>query len=475
MKGSIQFGTSGWRAILGEDFTFRNVRIVSQAIAQMLRQEKKGQQGILIGHDSRFMGEKFAKAAAEVMAAHGIPVLLCDRETPTPTISAQILHHHLAGGMNISASHNPPEYNGIKFTADWGGPALPETTQAIEQRIAPLLQGDHVKWLPFDQAVKDGMIRVFDPKPEYFALLEKHVDAETIRKADLRIVMDPLYGTSRGYLDEFLRQAGAKMAVLHYWRDPYFGGLTPEPNVHTTEELQKTVLEEQAQLGLSTDGDADRFGIVDQDGSFMDPNLVFALLLDYLTTTRGWKGAVGRSIATTHLIDRVAAYHDLAVQETPVGFKFLGTLLSEGKIRMGGEESAGLSIQGHVPEKDGILACLLVAEMVARSGKSLTTLSADLWKRVGQIFTKREDLKIAEGMRECLDKVKNNPPESLAGQSVREVKTLDGCKLLLEDGSWFLFRPSGTEPLVRCYGEACTAEQLDRVMRDGGKLLGISG
>ncbi len=474
MMATIKFGTSGWRAILGEDFTFRNVRIVSQAIAQMLRQDKKGQKGIIIGHDSRFMGEQFAKAAAEVMAAHGIPVLLCDRETPTPTISAHILHHHLGGGINISASHNPPEYNGIKFTPDWGGPALPETTQAIEQRITPLLHGEHVKWVPFDQAQKNGLVRVFDPRPEYFALLEKHVEIEAIQKAKLRIVMDPLYGTARGYLDEFLRKAGAKMAVLHYWRDPYFGGLTPEPNVTTTDELQKTVLREQAQLGLATDGDADRFGIVDQDGTFIEPNLIIALLLDYLTTTRGWKGQVARSIATTHLIDRVAAYHGLGVQETPVGFKFLGALLSEGKIRMGGEESAGLSIQGHVPEKDGILACLLVAEMVARTGKTLTTLREDLASRIGKIFTTREDLRIAEGMRENLDKVKDNPPEDFAGQTVREVKTIDGCKLLLEDGSWFLFRPSGTEPLVRCYGEASTAEQLELVMQAGSKLLGIA-
>lgn len=470
---TIKFGTSGWRAVLGEDFTFRHARIVVQAIAQVLRQGKKGQQGVIIGHDSRFMGEQFARSASEVMAAHGIPVLLCDRETPTPTISAQILHHHLAGGINISASHNPPEYNGIKFTPDWGGPALPETTQAIEQRIAPLLHGEHVKWIPYEQAQKNGMVRELDARPEYFTLLEKHVDTDTIRNANMRIVMDPLYGTSRGYLDEFLRKAGAKMAVLHYWRDPYFGGLTPEPNKKTTSELQKTVLQEQAQLGLATDGDADRFGIVDDDGTFIDPNLIIALLLDYLASTRGWSGKVGRSIATTHLVDRVAAYHGLAVEETPVGFKFLGALLSEKAIMMGGEESAGLSVQGHVPEKDGILACLLVAEMVGRTGKSVRALAAELTNRVGLVCTRREDVRIADGMRDHLEHVKRNPPQQLAGQSIREVKTVDGCKLLLEDGSWFLFRPSGTEPLVRCYGESFSVDQLDHVMRAGTKLLGI--
>lgn len=467
----IKFGTSGWRAILGEEFNVLSARIVCQAIAQYLRQEKIGQRGVIIGHDSRFLGERFAKNAAEVMAAHGIPSLLCDRETPTPTISYHVLRHQLAGGINISASHNPPEWNGIKFTPAWGGPALPETTIQIEQKILPLLHGGHSKWLPWEKAQRNGLVRMFDPKPEYLEGLEHHIDVEAIRKGELRLVMDPLYGTSRGYLDEFLRKAGAKMAVLHYWRDPYFGGVRPEPTQETTKELQDTVKKEGAHLGLATDGDADRFGIIDQDGTFIEPNLILALLVDYLVQDRQWTGKVARSVATTHLIDKVAQYHSVGIEETPVGFKFLGQMLANGEIFMGGEESAGMSIAGHVPEKDGILACLLVTEMVAKTGKSIQELSQNLFDRVGRVYSSREDIRITNGMQNSLSRTLESPPSMMARIPVRDVNRMDGCKLVLEDNSWFLLRPSGTEPLVRCYGEADTAEQLQKIMAAGRSLL----
>lgn len=467
----INFGTSGWRAILGEDFTFQNVRIVCQAIVHVLKQEKIGHRGLIIGYDSRFLGEQFAKAAAEVFAGHGMSVSLCDRETPTPAVSYHVLQGNLAGGLNISASHNPPEYNGIKFIPEWGGPALPETTRAIEQRLVHLLHGEHVKWLPWEKAQRAQMVQLFDPCPEYLAALGKHIDVEVIREADLRVVMDPLYGTSRGYLDTFLRNAGAKMAVLHYWRDPYFGGLRPEPTRDTTAELQETVKQGNAHIGLSTDGDADRFGIVDRDGSFVAANIVLALLVDYLATTRRWTGDVGRSVATTHLIDRVAQEHGLGVRETPVGFKYLAELLAKDEIRMGGEESAGLSIQGHVPEKDGILACLLVTEMIARTKKTLRELTEALFNRVGEVFSSRDDQTLTETMQDNILKVQESPPSDLAGKSVQQVNTLDGCKLVLEDGSWFLFRSSGTEPLVRCYAEASTPQELEALMAAGQELL----
>jgi len=467
----ITFGTSGWRAVLGEDFTFQSVRIVAQAIVHILKQEKIGHRGLIIGYDARFLGEKFARAAAEVFAGHGMSVFLCDRETPTPTISYHVLQQDLAGGLNISASHNPPEYNGIKFTPEWGGPALPETTRAIEQRLVHLLHGEHVKWLPWEKAQRTQLVQLFDPCPDYLAALGKHIDVDAIREADLRVVMDPLYGTSRGYLDTFLRNAGAKMAVLHYWRDPYFGGLRPEPTRETTAELQETVKQGKAHIGLATDGDADRFGIVDRDGSFIDANIVLALLVDYLATTRSWTGDVGRSVATTHLIDRVAHAHGLGVRETPVGFKHLAELLAKDEIRMGGEESAGLSIQGHVPEKDGILACLLVTEMMARTKKTLGELREDLFQRVGPVFSSRHDQPLTDTMQDNLLKVQKSPPGDLAGKSVQQVNTLDGCKLVLEDGSWFLFRPSGTEPLVRFYAEASTREEMEALMAAGQKLV----
>ncbi|MEX2492751.1 MAG: phosphoglucomutase/phosphomannomutase family protein [Nitrospirales bacterium] len=468
---SIKFGTSGWRAIIGEDFTVQNVRIVCQGIAQYLRQQKIGQQGILIGYDTRFLGERFAKVVAEVMAAHGIPCLLCDRDTPTPAISYHVMTRKLAGGINISASHNPPEWNGIKMTPDWGGPALPETTKAIELRILPLLHGDHIKWSPWERAQSDGMVRYFDPQPDYLKALEKLVDRDRIRNGRIRVIFDPLFGTTRNYLDEFLRGAGAKMAILHHWRDPYFGGFRPEPTDETLQELKDTVCKEGAHLGLAADGDGSRFGIVDADGTFIQANYILAVLLDYLIKSRQWTGAVARSVATTHLIDAVAAHHNLSVHETPVGFKFIGELLAKGEIMFGGEESAGLSIKGHVPEKDGILAGALVAEMVAFTGKTIQDLLKDLFDRVGVLYSSRQDLTISQHIQEQVKHVMDRPPTTFAGMEVTRVNKLDGCKWLFPDGSWYLIRPSGTEPLIRCYGEAKTPARLEEIMQAGRERL----
>lgn len=468
---SIIFGTSGWRAIVAEDFTVRNIRIVCQGIAQYLRQQKLGQQGLLIGYDTRFLGEHFAKVAAEVMAAHGIPCLVCNRDAPTPALSYHVISRKLAGGLNISASHNPPEWNGIKFTPDWGGPALPETTKAIELRILPLLHGEHIKWVPWDRAKTEGMARYFDPQPDYLKALEQHVDCDRIRNGRIRVIFDPMFGTARNYLDEFLRQAGAKMAVLHHWRDPYFGGYRPEPTDETLQDLKETVRREGAHLGLATDGDGDRFGIVDADGTFIQANYVLAVLLDYLIRSRQWTGSVARSVATTHLIDAVAAYHGLTVYETSVGFKYIGELLAKGEIVFGGEESAGLSIKGHVPEKDGILAGALVAEMVAFTGRTIQELLQDLFNRVGAVFTTRHDLTINDHLRAQVKQVCDHPPAVFAGREVLHVNKLDGCQLILPEGEWYLVRVSGTESIVRCYGETKTPERLAEIMKAGRELL----
>jgi phosphoglucomutase len=468
---SIKFGTSGWRALVADEFTVRNIRVVCQGIAQYLRQQKIAQQGILIGHDARFLGEHFARVVAETMAAQGIPCLLCDRDTPTPAISHQVLSRKLAGGINVSAGSSPAEYNGIKFTPAWGGPALPETTKAIELRILPLLHGEFIKWIPWERAQADGMVRYVNPQPDYLRALEQHVDRDRLRNGRIRVVFDPLFGTSRNYLDEFLRQSGAKLAVLHHWRDPYFGGLRPEPTDETLADLKETVRTQGAHLGLATDGDGDRFGIVDADGTFLQPNLVLALLLDYLLKSRHWTGAVARSVATTHLIDAVAAHHGLVVHETPVGFKFIGELMAKGEVVFGAEESAGLTIKDHVPEKDGILAGALVAEMVAFSGKTLKELLADLFQQVGALYTRRTDLPMTEPLQEQLKQIMDHPPTTFAGTEVRQVNKIDGCKLILPNDEWFLVRPSGTDPLVRCYGEAKTPDRLESLMQAGRELL----
>ena len=472
---AIKFGTSGWRAVVAEHFTVRNIRIVCQGIAQYLRQQKLGQQGILIGHDARFLGEHFAKVATEVMAAHGIPCLMCDRDTPTPALSFHVLSRKLSGAINISASHHPPQWNGINFTPAWGGPALPETTKAIELRILPLLHGEYIKWFPWERAKNEGMVRYFDAQPDYLKALEQQVDCDRIRNGRIRIIFDPLFGTTRNYLDEFLRQAGAKMAVLHHWRDPYFGGFRPEPTDETLEDLKETVRREGAHLGLATDGDGGRFGIVDADGTFIQPNYILAVLLDYLIRSRQWTGAVARSVATTHLLDAVATHHGLTVHETPVGFKYIGELLAKGEVVFGGEESAGISIKGHVPEKDGMLAGALVAEMVAFTGQTLQKSLNDLFERVGTKYSARQDLPLSEHTKEQVKQVLDHPPSTFAGGEVIHVNKLDGCKLLLRDEGWYLFRLSGTEPIVRCYGEASTPTRLAEIMKAGRELLNAPG
>ena len=465
MQTPITFGTSGWRGILGEDFTFDNVRAVIQAIAEHLHQEQLADQGVIVGYDPRFLGERFAAEAACVLAGNRVPVQLCTRDVPTPTIAYAILGRRLAGGVNITASHNSHEYNGLKFSPAWGGPALPETTRRIEERANQLRGRGSIKSIPLERARQQGLLHETDPCEDYLAGLEKLLDLEPMGRAGLRVVVDPVYGAGRGYVDTFLRRAGCQVTTLHTERDPYFGGQRPEPAEDVLQALSATVVREGAALGVATDGDADRFGIIDADGTFMQPNHVLALLLDYLIDTRGWSGGVARSVATTHLLDAVARKHGREVYETPVGFKFIGDLLHRGKIVLGGEESAGLSIQGHVPEKDGILACVLVAEMVARRGQTLRQMLDHLFHEVGPVYPRRDNFALTPALKARLIQRLESPPATLAGSPIRQVQRVDGAKFLLADGRWALIRLSGTEPVVRCYGEAASPEALDQLLR----------
>ncbi len=357
----ITFGTSGWRAIIAEDFTFQNVRLVTQAVADELGASGVGGT-VIIGYDPRFMAEKFAMVSAEVLALRGFDVLVTDRDTPTPTISVAIRSQQARGAINFTASHNPPEYCGMKFSTGDGAPALPEVTRRVEGFIRDREAGTLVS--PAD-AVR-GTVGQTDLRDAYLEVIREKIDIDVLKKSGLRVAFDALWGTGRGYLDRFLRETGCDVKTLHDWRDPYFGGHSPEPSEKNLAELRSVVVDGGFGLGLSTDGDADRFGIIDRDGTFISANHVIALLVEYLFETRGWADGVGRSVATSHLVDRVARLCGVPVYETPVGFKFLGELILAEKIFLGGEESAGLSIKGHIPEKDGILACLLVAEMVAR-------------------------------------------------------------------------------------------------------------
>ncbi|WP_305046316.1 phosphoglucomutase/phosphomannomutase family protein [Geoalkalibacter sp.] len=471
--GRIKFGTSGWRGILCEDFIFDNVKVVTQAIADHLRAAGEAEKGLVIGYDARFMGERFAHEAARVLAGAGIPSFVCDRDTPTPVIAFEILRRKTAGGINFTASHNPPEYNGLKFSPSWGGPALPETTSDIERRANAMLGQICYKEMPLDQAARVGLVSKIDPRPAYFEAIRKLVDFQAIAKAGLVVAVNPLYGTGRGYLDTLLREAGVKVVCMNDHRDPYFGGMPPEPSqAHIPDFIKLVAQTPEIRLGLATDGDADRYGIIDGDGTFIEPNYVLALLLDYLLR-RGKKGDAARSVATSHFIDAVARHHGVRVLETPVGFKFIGEYIRDDKILIGGEESAGLTVRGHVPDKDGILACLLVAEMVATEGKSVKDLLCDLYDRVGEFHTRRDNVHLTPELEIAYAQKVAALPTELAGKKIAEVITLDGCKFLFADGTWVLFRKSGTEPVVRVYGEAGTEAELDRLMKAAAQFIGI--
>jgi len=466
----IKFGTSGWRGILAEEFTFPNARLVCQGIADYLKQEGLAGQGVVIGYDTRFLSEAFAAAAAEVMAGNSVPSYFTSRATPTPVVSFAIIQGRHGGGINITASHNPPEWNGVKFSPARGGPAPTPITNEIESLIGRL-SAQEVKRLPLAAARTQGLVMDFDPREDYLKHLQELVDVEVLRRSGLKVVTDVMYGAGKGYLDEFLAAAGVAVEALHNYRDPYFGGHRPEPSGEFLMALSEKITATGAHLGLAVDADADRFGIMDAAGDYHEANEILALLLDYLIETRGWEGGVARSVATTHLIDRVAAHHRRPVYETRVGFKHLGEYIINGQALMVGEESEGFSMKNHLPEKDGILACLLVAEMVARKGKGLPQLLKELFAKVGPVINRRINLALPPEAKERLLERLKTAPATFAGLKVTGHVTIDGHKYLLEDGGWVCFRPSGTEPVVRFYMESTSPEGLQRLRQAGEALL----
>jgi phosphoglucomutase len=466
----IKFGTSGWRGILAEDFTFANARLVCQAIADYLTQEGLATRGMVIGYDTRFRSEAFAATAAEVMAANGITSHLTTRDCPTPVVSFATRAGKFAGAINITASHNPSEYNGLKFSPATGGPAPEAVTKPIEARIGKMTAAA-VKTMPLAEARGQGLVVDLEPRAAYFEHLRTLVDLEVLQRSGLKVVVDVLYGTGRDYLDAFLKEAGVEAELLHGYRDAYFGGHRPEPSEEFLQDLAARVRATGAHLGLAVDADADRFGVMDAAGVYRDANTVLGLLFDYLIETRGWDGGVARSVATTHLLDRIAARYNRPVYVTKVGFKHLGEYINRDQVVMVGEESEGFSMKHHLPEKDGILAGVMIAEMVARKGKGLPELIADLFARVGPVYNRRLNFSLTPEVKERLLVRLQNPPARFAGLAVTDHITLDGHKYLLSDGSWVCFRPSGTEPVVRFYFEASSLEELERLRGAGEALI----
>ena len=457
MATQIKFGTSGWRAIVAEEFTFANVRRAVTGIARYVVSEKPSGAKVIVGRDPRFLGETFCAMAADILGAHGITPLVIADAVPTPTISYAVIRSGADGALNFTASHNPPEYNGIKFSTPDGAPALPDVTKKIEAQIAGL--GDAA---PATQNSKIPS-QSLDPRRMYLDRLKELVDLAVIKKAGLRVGFDPLWGAARGYSDSLLAEAGIEVKAVHDYRDVLFGGHSPEPDDHLLEDLRSQMNAMKAHIGIATDGDADRFGIVDQDGTFIQPNYVIALLFDYLVESRGWKNGVGKSVATTNLINALAQHHKVDLHETPVGFKYIGELIKADKIAIGGEESAGLSIRNHVPEKDGIIAGLLCCEMVARRGKSIKEQLKELFAKVGSFYPVRENFRLTPEVKAKFTEKLGNDPTEFAGQKVVEVVRKDGLKLVLADGSWVCYRLSGTEPVVRAYTEARTEAGLSKL------------
>jgi phosphoglucomutase len=473
----IKFGTSGWRGLIARDFTFDNVRLATQGIAEYLKSEIRNPKSpiagrkpvVILGHDTRFLGREFSLAAAEVLKANDLTPLLCERDAPTPVIAHTIRKRKAIGGINMTASHNPAEWQGLKFSAYNGAPATPEITEPIEAGIQKLIDS---KWTFNAAVIGTFKCKTIDPRPDYFKQIKQLIDFTTIKKAKLKVAVELMYGTGRDYLDCLLQDAGgAKVATFHAELNPLFGGHHPEPNAEGMSEVSAFVRSGKAQFGVGLDGDADRFGIVDKDGVWLTPNQILALALYHLKKNRKWTGAVVRTVPTSHQVDEVAKLLGVKVHETPVGFKYIGALMESEAVIVGGEESGGLSVKGHVPEKDGILACLLMAELVATERKSLGQILRALQAETGEFHTDRINISIPPEKKDALLKKLAAGLDHIGSFKVGQFITTDGYKFLLPGGEWVAFRASGTEPLIRCYIEAKSAKNMRQLQKQCRKVL----
>ncbi len=439
---------------MADEFTVANIRLAVAGIAAYVKTQPEPHR-VLVGRDPRFLGERFVAEAAHVLEREGVTPIVIPKPAPTPAIAYAVRQMKTSGAINFTASHNPPEYNGVKFSTHDGAPALPEVTKQIEAAIAA--RADKAADSP---SASSNNFETADVKEDFLKRLAELVDLKAIAKSGIKVVFDPFWGAGRGYSCHILRQAGTTVETVHDYRDVLFGGHAPEPDDHLLSDARAKMKEIGARIGIATDGDADRFGVVDEDGAFIQPNYIVALLFDYLVETRGWRNGVAKSVATTNLINALAEHHKVPLFETPVGFKYIGELIIEDKIAIGGEESAGLTIRGHVPEKDGVIAGLLATEMVATRGKSLGAQLRELFAKVGSFYPVRENFRLTpERMAAFTEKLKADPAE-LSGRKVTKIVRTDGLKLILEDGSWVCYRLSGTEPVVRAYTETRTEKDM---------------
>ncbi len=469
VKG-IKFGTDGWRGVIAEDFNFDNLRRVAQATCDYIKEAGwPCDKGAFIGYDTRFFSEHFAKAVAEVFAANGIRVRLAERFVPTPFVTFEIVRGKAGFGVSITASHNPYQYNGYKLRTPKGGAASPEVTSPIEER----LDGAEVKRKDFVEALKEGVIEFVNPYPDYFAWVRERVDLERIGRCGFKVVAHAMHGAAMGLARLFLEPVGCYVEEIANGRNPFFGFKHPEPIEKNLGDLILRVKETKADVGIATDGDGDRLGMVDEKGRFITPHQIYALILMHLLKNRGLKGAIAKTVSTTSLLNRIAESYGIEVRETAVGFKFIADMLADGEIIMGGEESGGIGVCFHIPERDGTFSALLVLEYMAFEGKTLSGLVDELFERFGPHFYKREDIKVEriEEAKGFVEWLKGSVPDRFGSRAVSSTNFVDGAKLVLEDGSWILFRPSGTEPLLRVYCEAQDRKLLDELILHGKRLV----
>jgi phosphomannomutase len=474
MTAPIRFGTDGWRAIIAQDFTFDNVRACAQAVADHLTESGLGDRGLLVGYDTRFASEDFAAAAAEVVAANKIRVYLCPRATPTPTISYGVQANRAGGAIIITASHNPANWNGFKYKSEHGGSASSQIGAELESRVSGVLSRGAVQRLPLAEGLEQGMIEYLDLAPAYLEHIAELVDLENIRQAGLRIAVDSMYGAGAGYFKRLLAGGSTQIAESHGRRNTLFPGIRPEPIAPNLTGLSARVKRSGASVGLATDGDADRIGIVDEKGESINPLQVFPLLALYLLEVRGQRGAIVKSLATSSMLYRLGELFGVPVHETPVGFKYIAPLMLTEDVLIGGEESGGYGFRGHVPERDGIVAGIYFLDLMVRLGKTPSQLLAYLYDKVGPHHYHRLDFELAPGESSAIaDRVLQGKPEAINGIEVTKLDTSDGFRFLLADGSWLLIRASGTEPVLRLYAESDSLAGVERLLETGRRLTGV--
>ncbi len=472
---TIKFGTDGWRAIIAEDFTVQNVRFCAQGLADYLLSKDRGGGGVVVGYDTRFASERFAAAAAEVMAGNGIKTYHCTNTVPTPVVSFGVQHYNAAGGIVITASHNPPEWNGFKIKDSHGASAPVEIESEIEKRIPEIAAHNRVKSVPLEEGLSQGIIEYADLFPEYENQIGKLVDLQSVRAAGFKIAVDPMYGAGLGYFSRIIGTAATTVLEIHGERNPCFPGMKqPEPIASNLGELSSFVRSNGSDVGLATDGDADRIGIIDEKGHPLTPLQIFALLALYLLEVRGQRGAIVRTVTTTSMVNKLARMYQVPIFETKVGFKHVAPIMMAEDALIGGEESSGFGYQGHIPERDGILSGLFFLDFMAKMGKTPSELVEHLYSLVGPHHYHRADIHFHPAQRDAIINQARNMPATIAGQQVLEVKTIDGYHFALADGSWLLIRFSGTEPLLRIYAEAESPERAIELVGEGQRLLGIT-